>query len=151
MSAIEYGSYYWCVLLNNERNGEHGQQAEESIYLHADEMSIEGGTLTFKSAGRRAAGTDPKSRNDSGGNGEGKPKESSENKEMIYIAFAPGSRQAARRLPGFCRELDKRAGGAASSWQRSGECRGRRLCPCPAQCVVVTLGVFTSKIEKPSR
>ena len=90
MSAIEYGSYYWCVVLNRERDGEQGQSGD-SIYLHADEMSIEGGTLTFKSAGRRPAGTDPKSHNDSGGNGEGKPKESSENKEMIYIAFASGS------------------------------------------------------------
>ena len=57
MSAIEYGSYYWCVLLNRERDGEHGQSGD-SIYLHADEMSIEGGTLTFKSAGRRPAGSE---------------------------------------------------------------------------------------------
>jgi hypothetical protein len=92
MSAIEYGSYYWCVLLNSERDGEHGQQTEESIYLHADEISIDAGTLTFKSTGRRPAGTDPKSRPDSSRDGgEGKSKDSSENKEMIYIAFAPGS------------------------------------------------------------
>jgi hypothetical protein len=92
MSAIEYGSYYWCVVLNRERNGEQGQQTEESIYLHADEISIDAGTLTFKSTGRRPAGTDPKNRTDSSrDDGEGKSKDSSENKEMIYIAFAPGS------------------------------------------------------------
>jgi len=92
MSAIEYGSYYWCVLLNRERNGEHGQQTEESIYLHADEISIDAGALTFKSTGRRPAGTDPKNRTDSGRDGgDGKSKDTSENKEMIYIAFAPGS------------------------------------------------------------
>ncbi len=35
------------------------RQTERSIYLHADEISIDGGSLIFKSAGRRPAGTEP--------------------------------------------------------------------------------------------
>ncbi len=49
MAAIEYGSYYWCVMLDGENSGERG----DSIHLDADEISIERGTLIFKSAGRR--------------------------------------------------------------------------------------------------
>jgi hypothetical protein len=57
MSAIEYGSYYWCVILADREPG----QPQETIHLHADEMSIDGsGTLTFRSAGRRPARRTPK-------------------------------------------------------------------------------------------
>jgi hypothetical protein len=84
MAAIEYGSYYWCVLLGGGNGG-----GGETVHLHADGLSIEAGTLIFKSLGRRAAGTDPTSAQSDSGGGEGKTKEA--NKEMIYIAFAPGS------------------------------------------------------------
>jgi hypothetical protein len=86
MPAIEYGSYYWCVVLAGEERG------GESIHLHADSLSIEGGSLVFKSIGRRPAGTDPKNGDASSGErSEGKPKDASDNKEMVYIAFAAGS------------------------------------------------------------
>ena len=53
MSAIEYGSYYWCVLLNGKDNDKLG----DSIHLHADDMAVDGsGNLIFKSAGRRPGG-----------------------------------------------------------------------------------------------
>jgi hypothetical protein len=88
MSAIEYGSYYWCVLLDAESG-----KPRDFIHLHADDVSIDGGSLVFKSAGRRPVGSAPKSSpSDSAGNREGgKPQDGAENKEMIYIAFAPGS------------------------------------------------------------
>jgi hypothetical protein len=89
MPAIEYGSYYWCVLLD----GENGSPDGAFIYLHADEVSIDGGSLIFKSAGRRPAGTEPnaKEADSPSGNGTEKSKENSGNKNMIYMAFAPGS------------------------------------------------------------
>ena len=56
MPAIEYGSFYWCVVLN----GKNGEETEY-VHLHSDEIAIEAnGSLTFRSAGRRAAGTEPK-------------------------------------------------------------------------------------------
>ena len=87
MSAIEYGSYYWCVVLREGDSGKEGR----SIHLHADHMSIDGsGSLIFKSSGRRPAGTDPKKQQDNGG--DGKPAEKVEksdgNSEMIYFAVA---------------------------------------------------------------
>ena len=90
MAAIEYGSYYWCVLLNGERPASFG----DSIHLHADEISVEDGSLIFKSAGRRPAGTDPKqvASNPRSNNGEDQEKKGQGKDEaMIYVAFAPGS------------------------------------------------------------
>ena len=56
MAAIEYGSYYWCVVLN----GKDRDTPRESVHLHADSVAVDPtGTLVFKSAGRRAAGTEP--------------------------------------------------------------------------------------------
>jgi hypothetical protein len=97
MAAIEYGSFYWCVILNgNEANG-----AEESIHLHADSVTVEAnGGLTFHSLGRRPAGTAPKD----DGSGKGfakaeKPKteeapqteNKTPNEPMVYMAFARGT------------------------------------------------------------
>src|SRR5579872_5196188 len=97
MSAIEYGSYYWCVILNGKQPNESG----ESVHLHADDMSIDSnGTLAFKSAGRRPAGGEPPRAN--GNEKEDNKKSDKEKKDdqknqddkspgMIYVAFAPGS------------------------------------------------------------
>jgi hypothetical protein len=87
MSAIEYGSYYWCVVLRERDNEKEGG----SIHLHADHMSIDdSGNLIFKSLGRRPAGMDPKKQQD--GATDGKPAEKVEksdgNNEMIYFAVA---------------------------------------------------------------
>ena len=87
MAAIEYGSYYWCVMLGSQN----GEARDESVHIHADTLSIESGALVFKSVGRRPAGTDPKNPPSDSGNGDRKPKEVSGNKDMIYIAFAPGT------------------------------------------------------------
>jgi len=103
MPASEYGSYYWCVILNGDESKESG----ESVHLHADEVAIDSaGTLTFISAGRRPAGADP-AENDAksekgkdqvpGPNGEKSEKTSDGSKSgekksgIIYVAFAPGS------------------------------------------------------------
>jgi hypothetical protein len=105
MSAIEYGSYYWCVLLNGPEQDSEG----ESVHLHADEVAVDGsGCLVFKSAGRRPAGADPKQQkeddHEKDSNTEGsEEKESNDGKEgggdakdekkgnMIYVAFAAGT------------------------------------------------------------
>src|ERR1700751_652028 len=56
MASIEYGSYYWCVVLN----GKDAHTPGESVHLHADTVAVDPtGTLLFKSAGRRQAGTEP--------------------------------------------------------------------------------------------
>ena len=104
MPAIEYGSYYWGVVLYSDRENGVG----ETVHLHADAMKIEeNGSLTFTSAGRRPAGTSPEQQNAGGekkGVGE-KPsaekdekksgkedsKAGGDNKEMVYVAFAPGT------------------------------------------------------------
>src|SRR5271154_5542601 len=104
MSAIEYGSYYWCVVLNaTEQN-----PAGESVHLHADEVAVDGaGCLVFKSAGRRPAGADPKQQKNDGDEKDysqpgSEEKDSKDVKEgddgkgekkgnMIYVAFAPGT------------------------------------------------------------
>ena len=98
MSAIEYGSYYWCVVLRETDVEKQGS----SIHLHADNMSIDDrGNLIFRSAGRRPAGTEPKKQQDSGsdaspgeqgekhdnGNSSGNGHNSG-NGEMIYFAVA---------------------------------------------------------------
>jgi hypothetical protein len=60
MAAIEYGSYYWCVILNGKEPNVPG----ESVFLHADELAMDAaGALIFKSAGRRPAGAEPKQQN----------------------------------------------------------------------------------------
>jgi hypothetical protein len=96
MSAIEYGSYYWCVVLN-ENSSPHRQ----SVHLHADDLAIDSnGALTFRSAGRRPAGAQPKGQNgdeeSQGRNNSGKDendgkKEGNKDRNMIYMAFAPGT------------------------------------------------------------
>lgn len=100
MAAIEYGSYYWCVILNDADNGAPG----ESVHLHADDLAVEtNGGLTFRSAGRRPAGAEPKQagdkqeeKNSIEDSSEGKKdekdgKNDKSNDNMIYIAFAPGT------------------------------------------------------------
>lgn len=93
MAAIEYGSYYWCVILN----GKDANTPGESVHLHADSVAVDPtGTLIFKSAGRRPAGTEPKQEPDKGkkdDNNEEKGKSEKGNDEsgMIYMAFAPGT------------------------------------------------------------
>jgi hypothetical protein len=99
MAAIEYGSYYWCVVLN----GEEANAPGGSIHLHADEIAIDPvGSLTFMSAGRRPAGSEPQHQEGKEG-GKAPNKESnkvgkdekggkgSESGGMIYVAFAPGT------------------------------------------------------------
>jgi hypothetical protein len=105
MSAIEYGSYYWCVVLN----GTEQDAAGETVHLHADEVAVDpSGCLVFKSAGRRPAGADPKQHTDgnsdekdSSNNGheekasnvgqEGGDGKSEKKGNMIYVAFGPGT------------------------------------------------------------
>jgi hypothetical protein len=110
MPAIEYGSFYWCVVLN----GKNGEETEY-VHLHSDEIAIEAnGSLTFRSAGRRPAGTEPKKAEEkpedkkheqgsNNGSADGKPakdgKEAGDGKEqkqgnMIYVSFGPGSWKA---------------------------------------------------------
>ena|ERR1700722_570668 len=56
MAAIEYGSYYWGVILN----GFEPNVPSETVYIHADGMKIDAtGALTFTSAGKRPAGAWP--------------------------------------------------------------------------------------------
>jgi hypothetical protein len=110
MAAIEYGSYYWCVVLN-ENNG----AGPEYVHLHSDEIAIEAnGSLTFRSAGRRTAGSQPNKKDekqeDKGSKDSGKSGDKDEKSEkgdkasgeakdgkqsqMIYVSFAPGSWRA---------------------------------------------------------
>jgi hypothetical protein len=104
MPAIEYGSYYWGVVLYSDREDGVG----ETVHLHADQMKIEeNGSLTFTSAGRRPAGANPEQQNGgdkkdggekaSGDKDEKKAKDDkdksagADNKGMVYVAFAPGT------------------------------------------------------------
>jgi hypothetical protein len=110
MAAIEYGSFYWCVILNGIEPNVPG----ESVFLHADELAMDPtGALIFKSAGRRPAGAEPKQNDKNGDKDSGKDakkekdekdektdekgaKDGGDGKEgkegtMIYMAFAPGS------------------------------------------------------------
>ena len=93
MSASEYGSNYWCVMLAGNQDGRPG----DSVHLHADSVAIDpAGTLTFMSLGRRPAGADPK-KLEPQGNGQSKTEEKNDGKPdkqregTIYIAFAPGA------------------------------------------------------------
>src|SRR5271155_303282 len=104
MSAMEYGSYYWCVVLNGTEQDSAGEWGQ----LHADEVAIDAaGCLVFKSAGRRHTEEEPKQQketdNEKDSSTEGhEEKDSQDTKEgddgksekkgnMIYVAFAPGS------------------------------------------------------------
>jgi hypothetical protein len=104
MPAIEYGSYYWGVVLYSDREDGVG----ETVHLHADQMKIEeNGSLTFTSAGRRPAGATPEQQNGgdkkdggekaSGDKDEKKAKDDKDksaggdNGGMVYVAFAPGT------------------------------------------------------------
>lgn len=98
MSAIEYGSYYWCVILP----GREPKLPGDLVHLHADEIAVDqSGTLIFTSAGRRPAGAEPKQQDQNEGddsdqkNKEKKKDEKGDDKEkkgnMIYVAFAPGA------------------------------------------------------------
>jgi hypothetical protein len=102
MAAIEYETYYWCVILN----GKEANVPGESVLLHADEMTMDPtGSLVFKSAGRRPAGVEPKKQDDANGNKASSNDEKNEKQvkeggkddgkgkdgNMIYLAFAPGS------------------------------------------------------------
>jgi hypothetical protein len=104
MSAIEYGSYYWGVVLHAERPDAPGQ----TVHLHADQMKIDpSGALLFTSAGRRPAGANPdqqgsskdekepqktsgkdekSSKDEKGGKGD-----ESADKGITYVAFAAGT------------------------------------------------------------
>jgi hypothetical protein len=105
MAAIEYGSYYWCVVLNGKEPNTPG----ESVHLHADTVAVDPtGTLLFKSAGRRQAGTEPiqqsekenkddkkaayekDEKNEKDGD-KGKSENTDKECGMIYMAFAPGT------------------------------------------------------------
>jgi hypothetical protein len=110
MPAIEYGTFYWGVILHGNGGA---QSIGETVHLHADQMRIdENGALVFTSAGRRAAGTNPDQGKDDGKEQAGaqhgaapaseKKDEKDEKKNaaadgeknMIYVAFAPGSWKA---------------------------------------------------------
>jgi hypothetical protein len=103
MSAIEYGSYYWGVVLHAE-----GQQGiGQTVHLHADQMKIDpAGALVFTSAGRRVAGaaathdagadkkdTKAPAAHDEKDSEDAKKgdEEKSGGAELIYVAFAPGT------------------------------------------------------------
>jgi hypothetical protein len=104
MPAIEYGSYYWGVVLYSDREDGVG----ETVHLHADQMKIEeNGSLVFTSAGRRPAGANPdqqngggdKKENEKASGGEKDDKKGKDDKDkkeggdkgMTYVAFAPGT------------------------------------------------------------
>ena len=104
MAAIEYDSYYWCVVLN----GKDANTLGESVHLHPDNVAVDStGTLLFKSAGRRPAGTEPEQQSDKDKKNDKKAYEKGEedNKKgekgksetgnsesgMTYMAFAPGT------------------------------------------------------------
>jgi len=92
MSAIEYGSFYWCVVLKEKEPG----YPSETIHPHADEIAIDQtGALTLISRGRRPAGANPERADQvAGANGgdQGKKQESAgEHPGMIYFALAPGT------------------------------------------------------------
>lgn len=91
MAAIEYGSYYWCVVLKETAPG----APAETIHLHADGLAVDStGALTFMSRGRRPAGTEPEQKQAP----DGRPPDAAESDRkglgsggMVYFAIAPGS------------------------------------------------------------
>ena len=101
MSASEYGSNYFCVMLEATEEGRPG----DSVLLHADSIDIDAsGTLKFTSLGRRPVGADPRAQDKTK---DGKPqdnvaekaeskdgkdgKEGKQRDSMIFMAFAPGT------------------------------------------------------------
>lgn len=92
MSAIEYGSYYWCVVLSDKNSG----APAETIHLHADQVIIDPtGALNFLSKGRRPAGSEPttaqaKPNGSSPEDGNRDEKALTEG-SMIYFSLAPGT------------------------------------------------------------
>ena len=92
MAAIEYGSYYWCVVLKETAAG----APAETIHLHADRLAVDStGALTFMSKGRRPAGTEPEHVQEPDGGSPGgaarSDRQSPEPGSMVYFAIAPGS------------------------------------------------------------
>lgn len=92
MSAIEYGSYYWCVVLSERAPG----APAETVHLHADQVVIDPtGALNFLSKGRRPAGTEP-SNTEAKANGNPpaggkKDEKAAPAGNMIYFSMAPGT------------------------------------------------------------
>src|ERR1700733_9771374 len=102
MSASEYGSNYFCVVLEATEDGRPG----DSVLLHADSIDIDAaGTLKFTSLGRRPVGADPrvldktkdgKSQDNGAEKAESKDGKDGEKQgkrpdSMIFMAFAPGA------------------------------------------------------------
>lgn len=91
MPAIEYGSYYWCVVLKETNPS----GPAETVHLHADGLAIDPtGALTFMSRGRRPAGTEPEQAQAADGRSsaaDGPGPKSPEPGSMVYFAIAPGS------------------------------------------------------------
>jgi hypothetical protein len=117
MAAIEYGSYYWGVVLN----GKDATLPGELVHLHADEMTIdENGTLVFRSAGRRPAGGEPPPQNDKedgkNSNGSGKGNHGEQGGGMIYAAFAPATWRAV-----YAAKLQDGTPASVEHWTAPGE------------------------------
>jgi hypothetical protein len=101
MSASEYGSNYFCVMLEATEEGQPG----DSVLLHADSIDIDAsGTLKFTSLGRRPVGADPRAQDKTkDGKSQDNGAEKTESKDgkdgkegkqpdsMIFMAFAPGT------------------------------------------------------------
>jgi hypothetical protein len=97
MSASEYGSNYFCVMLESAAENRPG----DSVLLHADSIDIDAsGTLKFTSLGRRPVGTDPhaqdkgkdaKSQDNGAEKAESKDGKEGKQEGMIFMAFAPGT------------------------------------------------------------
>jgi hypothetical protein len=100
MSASEYGSNYFCVMLEPAEEN----RAGDSVLLHADSIDIDAsGTLKFTSLGRRPVGSDPRAPDKtkeakSQDNGaekaeskDGKGGKEGQQEGMIFMAFAPGT------------------------------------------------------------
>jgi len=123
MAAIEYGSYYWCVILEGLADGE-----RECVHLHADQMEIDPqGTLLFRSAGRRPAGSEPPQNaahngkegqapksSEAGRAGGKQPGHASDTNLMIYMAFAPGT-----WITAYAAKLQDGTAAAVEHWHAS--------------------------------
>ncbi|MGH9572919.1 MAG: hypothetical protein ACRD40_05230 [Candidatus Acidiferrales bacterium] len=90
MAAIEYGSYYWCVVLKETAPG----MPAKTIHLHADGLVVDPtGALTFTSRGRRPAGMEPEEARapDGPSSADGADRKNQEPGSVAYFAIAPGS------------------------------------------------------------
>jgi hypothetical protein len=129
MSAIEYGSYYGCVVLNENAGHE-----QESVLLHADDLAIDSnGTLTFRSAGRRPAGAELnghngnqeiQGKNSSDEKDEKGGKEGHKDKKMIYVAFAPGTWKVV-----YAAKLQDGTPASVEHWNRDGKSEAPSVVP----------------------